>query len=76
MIGPKYDKFEEAKRMIQLGGMKAVHRSEDIQDRMNELTAPSLRRQLGNINERYIKDNKGSTEKIYAQLRSLDFWSE
>lgn len=71
LIGPKYQKFEEAKSMKQQGGLKVVEYTTDIQSIMKKWASPSLRKQLGHLNQQFIENNAGGTEKIYNILKFL-----
>lgn len=71
VFGPKYQKFKEAKDLLQLGGARALSDSEScaavldcfLQDRSALINA-------GNIAGKYIKDNIGATDVIYNDLFS------
>ena len=68
LIGPKYEKFEEAKRMLQTKGMRRIQKEADVQPIMNELQTATLRKELGAKNKEFILTNRGGTKKIYDFL--------
>lgn len=65
IIGPIYEKFEEAKDLVELKGCLVAKTSEELALHMTTLiTAPELRKKLGNITGKYIQNNLGATQII------------
>jgi len=70
VIGPTYEKFEEANTMVKNKGIEVVQKSTDIQPIMTTLQDLSVRKELGKINQQYLVDHKGGTEKVYGKIFS------
>lgn len=69
VFGPNYHKFKEAHDLIALKGAFCVTdaaSTADILDRL--LTDETFRANAGNIAARYIADNIGATDRIYADI--------
>jgi 3-deoxy-D-manno-octulosonic-acid transferase len=65
IIGPIYDKFEEAKTLVQLKGCLVANTSEELTSHIETLIArPELRKKLGSITGNYIQNNLGATQII------------
>jgi len=72
IIGKNYNKFPEAKAMIQMGGMTSVSNKQDFKSSVDALMSnPKYREECGAKNTSYIKANKGATDKIMKQLELL-----
>jgi 3-deoxy-D-manno-octulosonic-acid transferase len=70
LIGKNYQKFPEAKSLIQLGGVKAVATNQEFENHLNALLKDeSLRLKIGTINGNYIKENKGAVNQILDVIR-------
>ena len=62
IIGKNYEKFNEAKELVALGGVLSVDSREAFAEVMNSLVNSAERRQIvGNINRDYIATKKGAT---------------
>ena len=65
VIGPIYEKFEEAKDLVNLKGCLVANTNEELTLLFNTLVAePDSRKKRGNINENYIQKNLGATKII------------
>lgn len=65
IIGPIYDKFEEAKELVSLQGCLVAENETDLTDQLNRLImSEKYRQELGNITENYIKNHIGATKII------------
>lgn len=65
VIGPIYEKFEEAKDLVNLKGCLVAKTNAELALLFNTLvTEPDSREKLGNINESYIQNNLGATKII------------
>ncbi|MDN3641263.1 glycosyltransferase N-terminal domain-containing protein [Lutimonas halocynthiae] len=65
VIGPIYDKFEEAKELVALNGCLVASDEIQLFDHLNELNNnENYRLKIGNIAGSYIKNNIGATEII------------
>ena len=62
IIGKNYQKFNEAKELVALGGVLSVDSKEAFAEVMNNLVNSAEKRQIvGNINREYITTKKGAT---------------
>lgn len=70
LIGKNYDKFPEAKVLIQIGGVKSISTSKVFESTLNELINNSIFRETqGKINKDYIQKNKGAVIQILDYIR-------
>ena len=75
VIGPVYEKFEEAKDLVKLGGCLVAHHQEQLDSHFKKLIhEEKYRQKLGNITKAYIHKNRGATEIIldYIKLQLTD----
>lgn len=69
--GYQYDKFKEATDLVSLGGCKAVKNQQEFTNLIKILYSDSFfRKQLGEINEKYVKDNVGATDLILNYINT------
>ena len=62
IIGKNYEKFNEAKELVALGGVLSVDSREAFAEVMNSLVNSAEKRKIvGNINREYITTKKGAT---------------
>jgi len=65
VIGPVYDKFEEAKDLVRLGGCLVADSREKLSEHLNKLSKDrQYREKLGHISKLYIDQQQGATEII------------
>lgn len=65
IIGPIYEKFEEAKKLVQFKGCLVANTSEELALHIESLISkPELRRNMGKITGNYIQNNLGATQII------------
>ena len=70
IIGKNYEKFPEAKLMIQEGGVCSVNNINTLENQLDRLINFSEERlQLGAVNETFIKKNKGAVNQIIDYIR-------
>lgn len=70
VIGPIYEKFEEAKDLVNLKGCLVAYSNAELALLFNTLVAePDSREKIGNINEGYIQNNLGATKIILDYIR-------
>ena len=70
LIGKNYEKFPEAKALIDLGGLVSVSCPEAFEVILNKLSKDnSLRKKQGLINANYIKKNRGAVIQILNHIR-------
>ena len=72
IIGKNYEKFNEAKELVTLGGVLSVSSKEEFAQVMNNLvTSPEKRTAIGNINRQYINEKQGATKTFLQAITSL-----
>ena len=72
IIGKNYEKFNEAKELVTLGGVLSVSSKEEFAQVMNNLvTSPEKRTAIGNINRQYINEKQGATKAFLQAITSL-----
>lgn len=70
IFGPKHDKFQEAKDLIECGGGFTINDATQFAKIMDRLTTDvDYLTTAGNIAGDYIKSHLGATEVIYQQLK-------
>ncbi len=71
LIGPKYNKFNEAIELVDKGGCIVVNTQQDFDSQLQKLFLDAVYRQdKGNISKKYIEDNIGATTKILEYIAS------
>lgn len=69
IIGPKYDKFQEAIDLVEHKGIIVVNSREELNNTMKSfIENTTLRTTTGAINANYIKEQAGATQQILTQL--------
>ena len=72
IIGKNYDKFPEAKKMLERGGLFSIGDYKSFETTLDKLIIDADHREkCGKINNAYIKENKGATSKIIDKLTLL-----
>ena len=72
IIGKNYEKFPEAKKMLERGGLFSIGDYKSFETTLNKLIIDADHREkCGKINNAYIKENKGATSKIIDKLTLL-----
>ena len=72
IIGKNYDKFPEAKKMLERGGLFSIGDYKSFETTLDKLIIyADHREKCGEINNAYIKENKGATSKIIDKLTLL-----
>ncbi|MHC5354060.1 3-deoxy-D-manno-octulosonic acid transferase [Myroides sp. LJL115] len=70
IIGPKYQKFQEAKDLIALKATLVVHNQEELDQNLDTLLHDQTKReQLGKIAFDFINKNKDATAKIMNKIQ-------
>ncbi len=65
VIGPKYEKFQEAKDLVALGSCLVVNNTEELSTTFNRLIADAdYRNELGSKNRDFILQNKNATKVV------------
>lgn len=72
VIGPKYDKFQEAIDLVALGSCLVVDSTEEFAQTLNQLiTETNYRKELGSKNKEFILRSKNAT-KVVMEFISFD----
>ena len=72
IIGKNYNKFPEAKEMLERGGLFSIGDYKSYKTTLDKLIIDAdYREKCGKINNAYIKENKGATSKIIDKLTLL-----
>jgi len=69
IIGPKFQKFEEANALSKQKSTLIVKNSHDFLNSMELLSSASQRQKLGQLNKAYLEKHKGGTLLLYAHLK-------
>ncbi|MFP5080321.1 3-deoxy-D-manno-octulosonic acid transferase [Pedobacter sp. JCM 36344] len=67
IFGPNYQRFQEAKDLISIGGAKSISNNAELNNAFKSLTSTP---EPGQLAGRYVDEQKGSTEKIFNYLFS------
>lgn len=69
IFGPKYQKFKEARDLIELGGAFSCTNGEEVCSTLGKFVSDNDERlRCGEIAGKYIRDNIGATDMIYNDL--------
>ena len=69
IIGKNYDKFNEAKELVALGGVSSVNSKETFAKVMNSLiNSEDERNSIGRINKQYIANKQGATKSFLNKV--------
>ena len=72
VIGKNYQKFPEAKAMLSNGGLFSIRDFESLESTLNMLINDSQKRtESGQKNKDYIEGNKGASELVMSELKTL-----
>ena len=72
VIGKNYEKFPEAKAMLNKGGLFSVDSFMTLQATLDRiLKNPQERKELGQTNKDYIAQNKGATKLVLTEITKL-----
>lgn len=70
VIGKNFEKFPEAKTLVELGGVKSVSNSTQLESILSQLhEVKSDRTKLGSINSSFIEKNRGAVIQILNYIR-------
>ncbi|MBA5792438.1 MULTISPECIES: 3-deoxy-D-manno-octulosonic acid transferase [unclassified Flavobacterium] len=71
VIGPKYEKFQEAKDLVALGSCLVVHNTEELTTTFNQLIQDkTYRSELGTKNRDFVLQNKNATNVVMDFIES------
>lgn len=69
VFGPNYQKFKEARDLIELGGAVSVEAKEGLYDILDKyVNSAGARNEKGEICGNYVKKNLGATHKVTSNL--------
>ena len=69
LIGPKYQKFNEAVDLVNNGGCIVVENSDEMKTQLIRLFSDAeLRKEKGSISKKYIKDNIGAMDIVLEYI--------
>ena len=72
VIGKHYQKFPEAKALIDLGGVVSITSADDCTNQVLKLMQNDrLRNEKGQVNAAFVTQNQGATEKTISLLNQL-----
>lgn len=70
--GNKYNKFQEAIDLLEIGGAKTVTNTNEFSSNFALLkSGKKLREQMGKVNHNYISKNVGATKTIITYLKNI-----
>jgi len=70
IIGQNFDKFPEAQKLLEKGGLFSVKNHTDLAKSSNKLlNNESFRLKKGEINKAFVKENKGAVIQIMSYIR-------
>jgi len=72
IIGKNYDKFDEVKKLINLGGVISVDSQKSFDKNLIELiNSKDKRSEIGEINYNFIKNNLGASKKVLESIKKI-----
>ncbi len=70
LFGPKYEKFQEAKDLIRIGGALSFKNRDELEHHLNDVKLnPELAKSRGNKAGEYVKQSKGATATVTLYLK-------
>jgi 3-deoxy-D-manno-octulosonic-acid transferase len=71
ITGPHIKKFKEAVDLQQLGGLLTIQNYQELKENLDRLlTDKNLRKQKGDVTQKYALQNIGATDKIINYLKA------
>lgn len=72
IIGNNFDKFNEVKELVELGGITSICNQQEFDEKMNEFINSKVKRaNAGEINFKFIKNNLGASKRIVQLLNKF-----
>lgn len=68
IIGPRYEKFEEARQFVARGGAFSVADPEQLTSVLQQLESPEFRQHAAQVVTAFLKENQGATDLAMAWL--------
>ena len=73
VIGPNFQKFNEAKDLVTLGGCLVVSDENSFNDKFNQLiSSQEFRNEKGNICAKFVQEHQGATDAIFSYLKTIE----
>ncbi len=70
IFGPEYEKFAEAKNLVEAGGAYSVENALELEELLNEfLNDKDMLEESSRIAGEFVKNNRGATEKIMNYIQ-------
>ncbi len=69
IIGPNYQKFKEARELVNAGASFTVSTKDEIINLIDNLSSPELLEASGQKAETYVKNNTGATDKVIGYIQ-------
>lgn len=69
LIGPKYDKFKEARELVVKNGCLVINNETDLKNALTSFKNKNLLTNTGSINNIYVQDNIGATLCIISYIK-------
>lgn len=70
VIGPQYEKFQEAKDLVNRGSCLVVHNTREFSETLLKLGDTGFRNELGRRNRAFVLQNKNATQVIMHSIFS------
>ena len=67
-IGPLYEKFQEAKDLVELGGIQVIHTQQDASQFLASALDKSFQAQTKRVQQAYVSAQIGASKKIMSHL--------
>ncbi len=72
LFGNKYNKFQEAKDLLQLGGAYSISSEEELKNQLDKLfNNPKLRKQVGDNARNYVLKQSGASDVIFDYIKTI-----
>ncbi|NVO03827.1 MAG: 3-deoxy-D-manno-octulosonic acid transferase [Bacteroidetes bacterium] len=71
IFGPSYEKFQEAKDLIELKGAVSISNFEEYSCALNNFLIPEKMEIAGNISKKYVADKVGATKMILEETKKF-----
>jgi 3-deoxy-D-manno-octulosonic-acid transferase len=70
-FGPNYQKFKEARDLINCGGAFSISNEDELKTKMNHLLNDSVQLEISSkASGKYVEENTGATEKIIQFIQA------
>ena len=73
IIGPRYQKFEEAEALLHIGAVRSITTEEQLAAVIRDFTPPTSRDKIRTEIAAYLESQRGATERVYTYLVNGNF---